>query len=64
MFAKLAEIRKAIVTALGLVLTVLTFVTNNFGGLLPTSATTLVASIVAVVTVVLTYLTPNKTAAV
>lgn len=62
MLAKLSEIRKAIVSAIGVVLTILTFVTHNFGGLLPASWTAIIAAIIGVLTVVATWATPNKPA--
>jgi hypothetical protein len=62
MLSKLSEIRKAVVAAIGVVLTVLTFVTNNFGGLLPAQWTAVIGSVVAVLTVVATWATPNKPA--
>lgn len=60
MLAKLSEVRKALVTLIGVTLTVLTFVTGNFGGLLPASWTATVAAVIGVLTVVSTWATPNK----
>lgn len=62
MLSKLSEARKALVTLIGGTLTVLTFVTNNFGGLLPATWTTTVAAVIVVLTVVSTWATPNKPA--
>jgi hypothetical protein len=63
MLAKLASIRKAIATAIGVVLTVLTFVTHNFGGIIPAHYMALVGSVFAILTTVATFLVPNKTPA-
>lgn len=62
MFDKLAQIRKAIVSLVGVALTILTFVTDNFGGILPASWTAIVAAVIGALTVVSTWATPNKPA--
>jgi hypothetical protein len=59
LLAKLSEVRKAVAAGIGVVLTVLTFVTQNFGGVLPASWTAVVGSLVAVLTVVATWAVPN-----
>lgn len=56
----LAEIRKALVTGVGSLLTVFTFV-NGFG-FLPANLHTVVGVCLAVLTTVSTWLIPNKTA--
>jgi len=62
MLSKLAEVRKAVAAAVGGVLTVLNFTTNNFGTFLPPQWSAALGALIAVLGVAVTYLVPNKPA--
>ncbi len=59
MLTSLKTVRKAVVAGIGTAVTVLTFVTHNFGGVLPGTWTTGIGILVAVLTTVATWAVPN-----
>jgi len=59
MLKNLGVYRKAIAAGIGSVVTVLTFVTHNFGGVLPGTWTTGIGILAAVLTTVATWALPN-----
>jgi len=60
MFNRIAEIRKAIATAIGTLLMVLVFVSDNLGGLLPTGVGWALTAFIAVLTTVATWAVANE----
>ena len=58
---KLSEIRKTVITVLGLVVSVGAPILHIAGGFLPAPAVLLISSVVGVATMVLNYLVPNTT---
>jgi protein-S-isoprenylcysteine O-methyltransferase Ste14 len=58
--AKIQASRKAVVAGIGTLLTVLTFVSDKFHFLIPPQYAEPVAAVIAFLTTILTYTTPNQ----
>lgn len=58
---QLSEVRKTLITALGMIIAVGTFIISTATDLLPAGWGEIIASVIGVLTIVLNYLAPNET---
>lgn len=57
---QLSEIRKTVITALGLIVSVGGFIINDGGHFIPTNIAAVISAAVGLATIALTYLAPNE----